>query len=488
MVLSEAIAARLAAGGTAPLVRRIDAAIRSLILSGELAAGRRLPSSRELAADLGVGRNTVVHAYEQLLAEGYLASRAGAGTFVPDALPARRPVPPPASPGSPRRAAARLSSRAAAVLGEAGILGGGAFATCVPDLGRFPFPLWRRLLARAWREVRARELAYEAPCGHEGLRAQIAEYVRLTRQVRCDPAQVIVVNGAQHGLDLCARLLADAGDRAWVEDPGYPGARRAFRAADLELVPIPVDAEGLAPSAARRPPPPRLVYITPSHQFPTGVVTSLARRRELLALAARHGAWILEDDYDGEFRMSGPPIASLQGIDEAGRVVYVGTFSKALFPAIRIGYLVVPAALVGRFSDAVARLTLAGPRVGQAALCAFLREGHFAAHVRRMRALYTERRGLLLDAWERELGGFAPLSGVDTGMHVLASLPRGTDAALSREAARQGLVAQSLASLFLGRPSRSGLVLGYGAVHERELPRRATALARLVAAAQRHPR
>jgi GntR family transcriptional regulator / MocR family aminotransferase len=375
---------------------------------------------------------------------------------------------------------AALSRRARTVLDDTAILEGGTFAPCVPDLTHFPFLLWQRLLGKAWRGVRGSDTQYASSGGHPALRQAIAEHVQLARQVRCTPGQVVIVNGAQHGLDLCARLLADAGERVWVEDPGYPGARRAFRAADLELVPVGLDAEGMAPSARHHKLAPRLVYITPSHQFPTGTVMSLRRRCELLAIAARHGSWIIEDDYDGEFRFSGRPIAALQGIDEEQRVIYLGTFSKVMFPGLRLGYLVLPEQISERFARASALLAFEGRQVTQAALAAFMQEGHFASHIRRMRMLYAERRALLGQVWQRELGELAPLGGGDTGIHMVAQLPHGTDQGISDAALETGIVAQSLRSLFIGRPDRAGLVLGYGAVHEREIRRQGTALARLV--------
>ncbi|MES2300276.1 MAG: PLP-dependent aminotransferase family protein [Pseudomonadota bacterium] len=494
-MLVESIAARLDRSAAATLSGQVYDVIRQLILDEALKAGQRLPSSRQLAADLAIARNTVIDAFAQLSDEGYLESRIGAGSFVartlpearmhaePGAQPGARPGVPPGVPPPTRAAMVRnaaLSRRALAVLAEPAIMEGGAFAPSMPDLTHFPFELWQRLVSKAWRGVRASDTRYASNGGHPDLRMAIAEHVQLARQVRCNASQVIVVNGAQHGLDLCARLLADAGERVWVEDPGYPGARRAFRAADLELVPVPLDDEGMAPAARHHRRAPRLIYLTPSHQFPTGTVMSLQRRRALLDVAARHRSWIIEDDYDGEFRFSGRPIASLQGIDPAQRVIYVGTFSKAMFPGLRLGYLVVPESISQRFADAAAMLAFEGRQVTQAALAAFMREGHFSAHIRRMRLLYGERRALLEDVWRHELGEMAPLGGGDTGIHMVAQLPLGTDVAISAQAREAGIIAQSLHSLYLGRPDRAGLVLGYGAMHERAIRQQGVALARIV--------
>ncbi len=482
-MLSERIAARLDRSAASTLGEQVYEVIRQLILSAALAPGQRLPSSRQLAADLAVARNTVIDAYAQLGDEGYVDSRVGAGAFVAATLPETRlhALPDTASPIAPAvPATVALSRRANAVLSETAILDNGVFAPCEPDVAQFPFQVWQRLLSKAWRQVRVADARYATPGGHPDLRAAIAEHVQIARQVRCTPRQVVIVNGAQQGLAMCAMLLADAGERVWVENPGYPGARRVFRSADLELVPVAVDAEGMAPQAAQWRQPPRLVYITPSHQFPTGVVMSLRRRRELLGAASRHSSWIIEDDYDGEFRFSGRPIASLQGIDVADRVIYLGTFSKALFPGLRLGYLVLPESICDRFSLASAQLAFEGRQVTQAALAAFMRDGHFSAHIRRMRLVYAARRELMAQVWAAELGELAPLSGADTGIHMVAQLPLGIDAAVSEQAQAMGMAAQALSSFYAGAPDRGGLVIGYGGVHEQDIRRHGKALAQLV--------
>ncbi len=492
-MLRERIAAQLDRNASANLGEQVYDVIRQLILAATLAPGQRLPSSRQLAADLAVARNTVIDAYAQLCDEGYVESRVGAGSFVAATLPetrlhalpgrsghARAGLPAANAPAAARQRTPTLSLRAKAVLAETAILDGGVFAPCEPDVAQFPFQVWQRLLGKAWRQVRSSDARYAAPGGHPELRAAIAEHVQLARQVRCTPRQVVIVNGAQQGLSLCATLLADAGDRVWVEDPGYPGARRVFRAADLDLVNIGIDAEGMAPTKEQWRAPPRLAYITPSHQFPTGVVMSLRRRRELLAAAAECKSWIIEDDYDGEFRFSGRPIASLQGIDVAERVIYLGTFSKALFPGLRLGYLVLPESICDQFSLASAQLAFEGRQVTQAALAAFMREGHFSAHIRRMRLVYAARRELFSQVWQAQLGELAPLTGADTGIHLVAQLPPGEDVKISELAQAIGIAAQALSSFYAGRPDRGGLVIGYGGVHEQDIRRHGKALAQLV--------
>ncbi|MCG2586871.1 PLP-dependent aminotransferase family protein [Massilia sp. TS11] len=481
-MLEELLAARLDRGAPETLAHQLYGAIRAGILDASLRPGQRLPSSRQLALEVGLGRNTVIEAYARLTDEGYLVSRVGAGSFVAATLPEQLLQAAPAPRARRRSASPGLSRRAQAILDEVAIEEGGAFAPCVPDVTAFPFALWQRLIARAWRQLRAGDLRYAGPGGLPKLRAAIAAHVQLARQVRCTPEQVVIVNGAQHGLDLCARLLADGGERVWMEDPGYPGVRRVFYASELQVQPIRLDSEGMAPRAADWETPPRLIYITPSHQFPTGVVMSLRRRRALLEAAARHDCWIIEDDYDGEFRFSGRPLASLQGIDAGQRVIYVGTFSKSLFPGLRLAYLVLPEPVAERFARAAAQLGFEGRQVTQHALADFISEGHFAAHIRRMRLVYQQRRDLLQQVWEKELGTLAPLSGGDTGMHLIAALPAGLDEQVAVRARAAGLVAQPLASLYLGRARQGGIVLGYGAVHENDIARHARALARIVKA------
>lgn len=463
------------------LAEQLYGELRAMILAGTLAPGVRLPSTRQMALDRRLGRNTVIDAYDRLVGEGYIESRTGSGSYVAPTLPEQRlQALPPERLRRARAAPMALSRRAEDVLGEVAIMEGEGFPPCVPDLSHFPFKDWQLAVSRAWRNLRQAEAAYGGPGGHPELRAAIAHHVQLSRQVRCTPAQVVITNGAQHALDLCARLLADAGDTVLVEDPGYPGARRMFRAANLELVPVPVDGEGMAPTARHWKRHPKLLYITPSHQFPTGVVMSLSRRRALLDAAAAHGSWIIEDDYDGEFRFSGRPIAALQGIDPAQRVIYVGTFSKAMFPGLRLGYLVLPESIASRFALATAQLAFEGRLVTQGVLASFMREGQFASHVRRMRLVYEARRDLFVKVWRRELADAAPLSGMDTGMHLVAELPAGIDRQVSEAAAALGIAAQALSSFYLGKAVRHGLVIGYGGVHEQAIRRHARNLAQLV--------
>lgn len=475
----------LSSASPTPLGRQVYDWIRAAILAGQLAPGSRLPSTRALAGQLGVSRNTVFLAYEQLLAEGYLVGQVGHGTHVAPILPERLLHAPPrsnraAAPG-PAPDDARLSRRGlllartpympvarAASAASATVPGASTFQSGQPDVAAFPFDLWARLLAHHTRETLPSVAGYQGPAGHPPLREAIAAHVAVARGVRCAADQVIIVAGAQGGLDLAARLLLDPGDRAWIEDPGYPGAHGALLGAGAHVVPVPVDGEGLDVEAgAARAPGARLAVVTPSHQFPLGATMSLARRLRLLAWAREAGAWIVEDDYDSEYRFAGRPIEALQGLDAAGRVIYLGTFSKVLFPSLRLGYLIVPPDLARDF--AAARRFVDGhvPLLEQLALADFLRAGHFARHVRRMRALYAARRAALTDAVRDELADLLELAPQEAGLHVVGWLPPGVDDRLAAERAAEHGVDVLPVSAFATEPlPRGGLLLGYGALDE----------------------
>ncbi len=341
----------------------------------------------------------------------------------------------------------------------------------MPALDHFPFEIWARLMLRHWRGSSPTLLSYGDPAGYGPLRAAIAEYLIAARGVRCIPEQVIVVAGSQQGLDLAARVLLDIGDQVWQEDPGYVGARGALTSAGAEVVPVPVDREGLDVAAGiARCPNARLAYITPSHQYPLGVTMSLPRRLALLEWAQRAGAWVLEDDYDGEYRYTGRPLPSLQGLDTDNRTVYLGTLSKTLFPALRLGYMIVPLDLVDAFVAAKALADRHAPSVEQAVLADFITEGHFARHVRRTRMLYAARQAALLDAAQRELAGLLEVDPAEAGMHLVGYLPAGVDdRAASRRAAAHHVDAPALSAFALAPQPRGGLLLGYAAVDEAEI-------------------
>jgi GntR family transcriptional regulator/MocR family aminotransferase len=331
-----------------------------------------------------------------------------------------------------------------------------------PALDAFPSALWARLTARRWRKA-AVPLAESPVAGYTPLRREIAAYVTAARGVRCSSEQVLIVNGSQQALDLTARVLLDPGDAAWVEDPGYLGARGALTAAGARLVPVPVDDEGLAvDTGIRLAPHARLAYVSPSHQYPLGVTMSVARRLALLAWAGRADAWVLEDDYDSEFRYTGRPLASLQGLDTEDRVLYLGTFSKTLLPALRLGYLIVPGGLVDAFLAARAIADRHSPTPEQVVLADFMAEGHFTRHVRRMRTLYAERQACLLQAAHRELNGILDLAPADAGMHLVGWLPEGiADSDVTTVATTHGVEVLPLSRYALTPLARGALLLGY---------------------------
>lgn len=460
-----------------PLFRQLYEGLRCGILDGTLAAGVRVPATRRLAGELGVSRNTVLNAYEQLLAEGYLEGKAGSGTYVPRTLPEEllqvRPAAPAQPAPPPRRPLSRrgelLAGTSAGVARSSGVPR--PFRPGTPALDAFPFETWRRLVARHHRRPPPDRLAYDHAAGYAPLRRAIAAHLGPARAVRCDPDQVLVVNGAQHGLDLVTRLLLDPGDTAWVEDPGYPGARAALQGAGVRLVPIPVDGDGLdVVAGAARGPDARLAYVTPSHQYPLGVTLSLPRRLALLEWARRANAWVVEDDYDSEFRYAGRPLAALQGLDRDGRVIYLGTFSKTLFPALRLGYLVVPPDLADAFVAARHATDRQAATLTQAVVADFLDEGHFVRHVRRMRTLYAERQETLLRAAGRELGGLLELGPCATGLHLMGWLAAGRDdRRASLAAARAGVEAPPLSGYCLEPRGRGGLMLGYAGADARQI-------------------
>ncbi|HEX4962555.1 MAG TPA: PLP-dependent aminotransferase family protein [Thermoanaerobaculia bacterium] len=452
-----------------PLYRQLYEGFREAILAGRLGAGQRLPSTRSLAGELQISRLPVLTAFEQLLAEGYFESRAGAGTFVARSLADPQPASGVQTP--PLRQELRPGPRAVAA--NTGLppprpapwlQGFGAFRVSQIAVDHFPLQVWSSLVARHGRNPRASQMLYGDSRGDLRFRETLAAYLRTSRGVRCTPEQILVTSGSQHALALAARVLLDPGDEVWVEEPGYPGARNALAIAGARLIPVPVDEEGLDVAAGvARSPQARAAYVTPSHQYPLGATLPASRRLQILDWAQRSGAWLLEDDYDSEYRYESQPIAALQGLDRDSRVIYTGTFSKVLFPALRVGYLVVPADLVSRFVALREAIDDFPSTLYQAVLTDFLAEGHFARHLRRMRLLYRERRGALVEALQRELGVEVQVIGERAGMHLTAILgPGARDLRISEQAAHQGLWAMPLSSCYLSEPTRSGLVLGYG--------------------------
>jgi GntR family transcriptional regulator/MocR family aminotransferase len=463
---------------TVPLVVQLYRGLRDAIVSRQIAPGVRLPSTRTLAAELAVSRNTVLDVYDQLYAEGYVEGRVGAGTYVVSVL---SDVPAVERRGG--RAEVRAAPRAETLshFGEAvrglglrapGTTSSTAFALGAPDVTRFPANIWSRLTARRLRHGAANLLTQGSPAGYRPLREAIAEYLGTTRGVRCEPDQVIVVAGTQRGLSLVTRVLLEPGDPVWMEDPGYPGAGLVFRAAGLQVEPVPVDREGLSVAEGiARAPDARAAYVTPSNQFPMSVTMSATRRLSLLDWAHRNDAWIVEDDYDSEFRYAGRPLAALQGLDQEGRVIYLGTFSKMLFPALRLAYVVVPTGLADVVCAAQVVETGFPPTVDQAVLTDFLFEGHFARHVRTMRSIYAERQEVLRDAVRARLDGLLTVRASPAGIHLVGQLAEGIDDRAATVAAmRHGVRVAPLSGFFLG-PSdgRRGLLLGYAAPDLQEI-------------------
>jgi GntR family transcriptional regulator/MocR family aminotransferase len=453
---------------TKPLYRQLYEGYREAIVERRLRAGQRLPSTRSLAAELGISRIPVINAFEQLVAEGYFESHVGAGTFVARSLPDEPPVFAAVADGTTARPGRRVVSRKPAALPrrepEPWMRGSGAFRMSEVALDHFPFRVWSSLVNRHSRNPPRSLLRYGDPLGHRPFREALAAYLRTTRAVRCEAQQIMVVSGSQQALEVSARVLLDPGSRVWVEEPGYSGARDVLTMAGARLIPVPVDDEGLDVAAGiGRCPRPRAAYVTPSHQYPLGVTMSASRRLRLLDFAQRRGAWILEDDYDSEYRYESLPVAALQGLDRDSRVVYIGTFSKVLFPALRLGYIVIPADLVARFAAVREAMDIFPPPFYQAVLADFISDGHFARHVRRMRQLYRERRGMLVDAIREGLGSTLRVLGDQAGAHLVATfLKKSSDRQVSVRAGRQGLWVMPLSSCYLGRATRQGLVLGYG--------------------------
>ncbi len=451
-----------------PLYLQLYEQVRCAVLSGRLGPGARLPSSRTLAGELGLSRATVIQAYDRLWSEGYLEAKVGSGTRVTATLPEERLTAPASARRAPEgRATVRLSEQAqslAPTLAGAGQLDiSRPFLPGYPALDLFPISVWRRL---AWRRLRSRNqvelLRPPEPAGHAALRAAIAEHLRLTRGVRCTAEQVVITTGTQQALARLAALLLDPGDAAWIEDPGYLGARRALLAAGARIVPVPVDDAGIDVDAGvERDPRARLAYVTPSHQFPTGVTMSLERRLRLLQWARDNDAWILEDDYDGEYRYEERPLQALQGMDGSGRVIYMGTFGKILFPSLRLGYAVLPAPLVGPFVAARAAEGGAPPLLDQFILTDFLRDEHLARHLRRMRLVYRDRRDALVESLVNRCAAWLVPGPAGAGIHLAAMLHRGSDRAIAKRAAERGLTAFALSEFALEPRAPGGLVLGF---------------------------
>jgi GntR family transcriptional regulator/MocR family aminotransferase len=464
-----------------PKYRQLYGWFRRAILDGQLKPSQRVPSTRSLAAELKISRIPVSNAYEQLHAEGYFETFVGAGTCVARSIPddALKPAPGAHAANGDSNARAKahtkraISRRARSVLlpPQTWIDTLGAFRVSLPALEHFPAELWAKLVNRHARRFTRHQMAYANAMGYMPLREAIAEYLGASRGVRCDSSQILVTTGSQLALQLASQVLVDTGDRAWIEEPGYHGARHAFRMAGAKIVTVPVNRDGLdVEEGIRRCPDAQAVYITPSHQYPLGVTMNATQRMLLLNWASRRGAWIFEDDYDSEYRFAERPIASLQSLDNAERVIYIGTFNKVMFPALRLGYVVVPKDLIEAFASARDATDVFSSTLFQAVMTDFIREGHFARHIRKMRMLYMDRRAALVDAIANQAEGKLEVIGAEAGMHLVALLPNGVDdVAVVQRAAKAGISVMPLSFCYAKPPARGGLILGYGGADPRQI-------------------
>ncbi|WP_374367323.1 PLP-dependent aminotransferase family protein [Dongia sp.] len=488
------LSVKLDAKSEKPLSTQLCLALRDLILSGGLRAGDRLPASRTIADDLKVSRTTVIEAFTRLQAEGLIESRTGAGSYVARALEAHRPrmVQPITDTASVKRPPrlARSMTHGAPIILDRLTHEPRAFTTAMPAFDAFPMGLWARHVAKHWRARRDVTLGYGDTQGYMPLRRAIAAHLRANRAIACEPGEVFITNGAQHAFQLIASILIDPGDRIWFENPGAIGARNCFAAAGAELLPVPVDGEGLMVEAGlARAPFFRLAFVTPAHQQPLGSTMSLRRRLALLAAAEAADAWVVEDDYDGEFCYAGLPPPTLKSTDTADRVIYVGTFSKTLFPALRLGYVLVPKGLVEVFDKLIKSFVTGVPSNPQAVVADFMDEGHFAAHIRRMRKLYAERHDALIDAARAKLGGLIEVMPTDTGLHTIGVLPQGTsESAISAAALARNITVVPFGRYSIEPIQQSGLVLGFSGIGTGEIRKGVDILAEIITGAARGPR
>lgn len=491
-------AIQLDPGSKMPLYRQMYNNLRNAILTQQLMPGFRLPSTRDLAPMLGVSRNTIRNAFDQLLAEGYLESAVGSGTFVSqqlpdDLLPAlrqtvdreKRPFSSPIAQRAERYAAIGKNMLTPYVQATAPL-----FPIGSPALDAFPFDIWAKLTARFYKELDPKELQLgRHMVGYPPLRQAIANYLKATRGVECQPEQIIITSGSQLGLYVSAQVLINPGDSVWVENPGYSAAWGAVDLAGGAIKAIPVDEEGLVVEAGiAKAENGRVAIVTPSHQYPLGYTMSLARRLQLLNWANRQDAWIVEDDYDSAYRYNSPPLAALQALDPAQRVIYVGTFSKMLFPALRLGFVVVPRDLLPAFVGTRTQIDVRTPIISQAVLAAFLSEGYFMRHLRRMRKLYQARRDCLITELHKQLGDTITIGPTDCGMHFTIFLPDDApQEKIHRDLLQQGWFAEFLSYAYFGDPQRSGIGLGYTNLTPEKIRHRTHILAQAILARDRVP-
>jgi GntR family transcriptional regulator/MocR family aminotransferase len=458
-----------------PAYRWLYASLRAEILCGRLPAGTRLPSSRDLASQYGLARGTIINAFEQLKSEGYVGGSVGSGTHVSKVLPEKffQVSADAVKPTWHRKRRAVISDygRRARLFPGYENRPTRAFRANLPALDLFPMALWTKIALRCLRRISTRNLMGCAPLGLIPLRQAVAEYLSRSRGVKCVPEQVAIVSGVQEALDVTARLLLNPGDRVCLENPGYPGALRAFQAFRAQIFALGVDNEGIEIRHLPRQRV-RLVYVTPGHQFPLGTTMSLARRLQLLEWTQKACAMIFEDDYDSEYRYSGRPIPALQGLDGGGSVLYAGSFSKVLFPALRLGYVVIPSDLVHHFEAIQSLTSRHAPMLEQLVLTDFITEGHFGRHLRRMREVYAERLSVLLEEARRRLAGLLEISGIEAGLQTAGWLSGGINAeSVATAAAQRDVDVTALNRYRLGTAVPEGLQLGFAALEVKEIRR-----------------
>jgi GntR family transcriptional regulator/MocR family aminotransferase len=460
-----------------PLYKQVYDEYRAAILRGDLRPGQQIPSSREFASSIRISRFPVLDAYAQLLAEGYFETRAGLGTFVAGSLPEQlisvsRPARASATvPRGPRPVSRRALQYPTFGAGSH-LRGWGAFGVHQPAFDHFPFQVWARLVAQHSRNPHASVLHNINPFGSERFREEICTYLRTARALSCEPGQIMIVSGSQQALDITSRVLLDPGTPVWVEEPGYGLERTVLLAAGCRIVPVRVDSDGIdVAQGIKRQPNARAAFVTPSHQYPLGSTMSATRRLQLLNWAHSSGSWIIEDDYDSEYRFGTSPIASLQGLDVNSRVIYIGTFSKVLFPSLRIGYIVIPSDLLDRFAAVRFAMDIFPPYLYQEALADFMSQGHFGRHIRKMRQLYSDRRAALVETMDKEFGDLLEVHGSAAGMHVTVTLPEGfRDVEIAEKAARERLWLWPLSKCYMGKKVRQGFVLGFGSTSIEQIP------------------
>lgn len=460
-----------------PLYRALYGHVRGMILCAQLKAGMRLPASRLLAKALKVSRNTVVEAYSLLQREGFVISQRGAGFFVADDLPKEGLGPAPLFREGRNEDMPDISDRANILLhhhkSRRDVQNAQVFSPGRPALEEFPFDVWARLLSRRWRLSGPRLAMAEDPAGHLALRLQLSAHLKSSRGVNCDAHQILIVSGAQQGLDLIARVLWNKGDNIVLDDPGFPGIDAVVEGAGATLLPVSIDGDGMdVEKAAHVYKDVKSFLVTPSRNYPLGNTMSLARRLSLIELARKRKAWIIEDDYDSDFRFDGNPLSSLQGLDQDGRVIYVGTFSRILFPALRLGFVVLPKPLVSAFLATKAYSDGHTSIVHQAALADFFEEGYYQSHLRRMRKLYKERRAFLLQALDQGFSEELEVFPSDGGLHIcVAFKKRRDDVKFAEQLKAEGVIIRPLSRFFRNKEKQSGFLLGFAGYNQEEVRR-----------------